>query len=83
LKFLEALHGQWPKPTGIQDAKAAWVEMFGNAEMTRELQEKIWNGFNWWIRYWKSENTDQQYINSLAAWIKKEKWRDARVVASN
>jgi hypothetical protein len=80
LKFLEALHGQWPKPTGIQDAKAAWVEMFGSAEMTRELQEKIWNGFNWWIRYWKSENTDQQYINSLAAWIKKEKWRDARVI---
>lgn len=81
-KLLNTIIEKWPKATGRIEAMVAWREVVGERITTTPGMDKhIWNGFHWWLNYWKEKGTEERFIPQMANWIRKERWNDAQVVA--
>lgn len=75
LKFLGAIHKDYPKKSNIKYALDAWEAIFSTGEeMTQDEQALIWNGLQWWYRYWIDNTTEEKFIPALSRFIEREQW---------
>lgn len=72
----------YPKKVDKQQALTAWRTVLSTRLKDEEFLRAVATGFSRWIRYWREEETEVQYIISFARWIRNERWTlDPRGVA--
>lgn len=74
---------EYPKPINRQEAMTAWREVIGDrmdqGEQSKAFKTQVWQGLQWWNKYWKEKGTEERFIPMFANWIRKERWAEAQV----
>lgn len=76
-KLFDMAWALYPKKVDKADAKLAWKNVLGKKILNDpDFRTSFANGLAAWVKYWKEQETELQYVPSFARWIKREKWTE-------
>lgn len=68
----ETFWNKYPKKVGKTKAEVS----YSRKATSKEKEQQIFDGLEKYIKKWKLENTDKQYIPNPTTWLNQERWND-------
>jgi hypothetical protein len=76
--LFDAAWSFYPKKIDKADAMSAWKNELGKKPLADlDFRTAFANGLAAWVKYWKEQETELQFVPSFGKWIRRERWTEA------